>query len=649
MYQIPTELSAMLDTQQRLLITTDNGTELEPYTLTYTASCCSGDSISIGSVCSAMVRCRVFGRQELQDVPITVKVGAEVGGGVQYIPLGSFVVTESKAEEDSTTITAYDAAYYALGGTYTPTVSSGATVAAVLGDIANQCGLTLAPLPAAAFTTAVSGDLTGKTCRDMVGYLAALVGCNAVIGRDGKLRLIWFTQSGRSVTANDYYSGGLSLAGATTLAGVRMTKTVKATTTDANGITTQTDQTTVYDAGSGSGTVMAVDNPFATQAIVDAVWAAVGGLGTYRAGSCAMFGGMLTEPGDLISVTDLRGVTSVLPAMTVQLELDGGCKCTVSAVGQSDTVVAANVQGPTGKALSKLEADIGKFQELYAENLTATLAKISNLYADSAWVEKLFAQNLTATNLHITGDSTFDGTLSGATGTFEGAVTSKSEDGKSYVKLEDGKIKGGLFQGYRTTSDGTITSVPIYTYYYLYGRGFSVVLNSPGLIVDSDCYVEGRVYTGEKSAWNDGIPGGILNDNGRLFLCSDNDTTPGIQFFRHKATSPTSAIYETADGLLSVQGNFAVSGTLTIDGFTVPKMQKGSASVGNVTSTHTEFSGTFPKAFSSAPNVQLTPLHNSNGTLQVKLKSVSATGFTADVWCSSTTGITAKIYWLATY
>ena len=94
--------------------------------------------------------------------------------------------------------------------------------------------------------------------------------------------------------------------------------------------------------------------------------------------------------------------------------------------------------------------------------------------------------------------------------------------------------------------------------------------------------------------------------------------------------------------------NFPAS-VLSIGGFTVPQMQKGSLNVSNVTSTHKEFSVTFPKAFSAAPNVQLTALHNSNGALQVKLKSVSATGFTADIWNGTTTGITAGVYWLAIY
>ena len=75
-----------------------------------------------------------------------------------------------------------------------------------------------------------------------------------------------------------------------------MTKTVTVRTTDTDGTVTEVEQTTNYDAGSGTGTVIAVDNPYATQSIVRAVWAKIGGLGTYRTGRCAMFGGILTEP-----------------------------------------------------------------------------------------------------------------------------------------------------------------------------------------------------------------------------------------------------------------------------------------------------------------------------------------------------------------
>ena len=394
MYQVSNALKAALFSQLlHIRICTEAGTELDHDTLTYTASCASGTDIAIGSVCAAMIRCKLYGAYDLQDAPITVEVGAEVDGAVQYVPLGRFYVTSQERAEDSTTITGYDAAYYALGVDYAPgfdyapRVPSPVTVADVLEDITTQCGIDLATLPSGAAETIVDGDLTGHTCREMVGYMAALVGGNAVISREGKLRLIWYTDNGQSITPDDYYSGGLSLAGEITLAGVRMTKTVTVRTTGTDGTVTEVEQTTNYDAGSGTGTVIAVDNPFATQDIVDAVWAKIGGLGTFRAGSCSAFGGLLTEPGDLISVTGLSGLTSILPAMTVQLELDGGCRCTITASGQSQTEADAQILGPTGKALTKLAADIARFKELYADNLVAQAARITELFANFAEIE----------------------------------------------------------------------------------------------------------------------------------------------------------------------------------------------------------------------------------------------------------------------
>ena len=98
---------------------------------------------------------------------------------------------------------------------------------------------------------------------------------------------------------------------------------------------------------------------------------------------------------------------------------------------------------------------------------------------------------------------------------------------------------------------------------------------------------------------------------------------------------------------LVVQHDLVVSGTLTLDGFAVPGMQNGSVKISDVTSTHKEFSVTFPQGFSATPNVQLTALHNSASAVYVKLKSVSATGFTADIWSGATNGITPTVDWLA--
>ena len=62
MYHTSNALAAALSSQLlHIRICTEAGTELDHDTLTYTASCASGTDITIGSVCAAMIRCKLYG------------------------------------------------------------------------------------------------------------------------------------------------------------------------------------------------------------------------------------------------------------------------------------------------------------------------------------------------------------------------------------------------------------------------------------------------------------------------------------------------------------------------------------------------------------------------------------------------------------
>lgn len=392
----------------------------------YSASIGGADTLIIGSVTAAMVTLTLSGAHNLRDETIVVSVGADVSETVQYVPLGTFVVATCKQVDDTTTVTAYDAAYYALGGTYTPTVSSGATVAAVLADVAAQCSLTPAALPAAAATTTVTGDLTGKTCRDMVGYLAALVGCNALIDRDGKLALRWFANSGQSYSPSDYYNAGLSIDGTSTLACIRAE--VEKSTTDADGNTSTTTNT--YTAG-GTGVGINIQNPYMTQAILDTVWASIGGL-EYTAGSCDIFHGLLTEPGDLVTITDKAGVAHTLAVMSLNMTIDGGCKTTLRATGESTTDASAAMQGSLGGKVSQLVVDLAKVKQLIIEDANG----VTKIYGGRIDTKSLFAQDITATGT-ITGAQLIGAILSGENINIvsERVYDDTDEDGLLYQRI----------------------------------------------------------------------------------------------------------------------------------------------------------------------------------------------------------------------
>ena len=395
MYNTTTALAAALAAKRLNLKAVCGSTTLEGNQIancTYSASIGGADALTIGGVTASMVTLTINQEVAWRDKTIVVSVGAEVDGTTQYVPLGTFIATDCKQAEGTTTITAYDAAYYALGGTYTPNVSSGATVAAVLSDVATQCGLTLATLPAAASTTSVVGDLTEKTCRDMVGYLAALVGCNALIDRDGKLALRWFSDSGQSYSPSDYYNAGLSIDGTSILACIQATAEV--TTTDADGNTSVTTNT--YTAG-GTGVGVTIQNPYMTQAILDAVWASIGGLAD-TVGSCDIVHGLLVEPGDLVTITDKAGVAHTLAVMSLTMTIDGGCKTTLRATSESTTDAGAAMQGSLGGKVSQLVVDLAKMKQLIIEGPDG----VTRLYGGLIDTKSLFAQDITATGT-ITG------------------------------------------------------------------------------------------------------------------------------------------------------------------------------------------------------------------------------------------------------
>ena len=394
MYNTTTALAAALAAKRLNLKAACGSTTLEGNQIancTYSASIGGSDDLTIGGVTASMVTLTINQEVTWRDKTIVVSVGAEVDGTTQYVPLGTFAATDCKQAEGTTTITAYDAAYYALGGTYTPTVSSGTTVAAVLSDVATQCGLTLATLPAAASTTSVVGDLTGKTCRDMVGYLAALVGCNALIDRDGKLVLRWFAASGQSYSPSDYYNAGLSIDGTSTLACIRAE--VETTTTDADGNTSVA--TNAYTAGS-TGVGITIQNPYMTQVILDAVWASIGGL-EYTVGSCDIFHGLLIEPGDLVTITDKAGVAHTLAVMSLTMTIDGGCKTTLRATGESTTDAGAAMEGSLGGKVSQLVVDLAKVKQLIVEDVNG----VTKIYGGRIDTKSLFAQDITATGTII--------------------------------------------------------------------------------------------------------------------------------------------------------------------------------------------------------------------------------------------------------
>lgn len=328
--------------QVRLTIGQTTLTQADIRAFSHRTACCDGD-IGLGQVCAATLTATLTGARDLLNETITAELGA--GDPLVWHELGTFVVTQCQRGEDSTTVSACDAAWYALSAVYAPTVDSGADVYDVLEDLADQCGLDVEQTTLnLGLGISVTGDLTGHTCRAMLGYLAALCGRNCVISRAGALRFVWFAASGAGIDADTTYAGANTHCGLSTLTGLRCT------VSDGSGETALT-------AGDAD-TAVEFSCPYMTQTRLDALWNTLGGY-QYPVLEVSCYGGAEVQPGDLVTVTDLAGNSLSVPVMEVSLSVDGGCRCTLRSYGKGDMARASDSIGPRELRLQRVEQTAG--------------------------------------------------------------------------------------------------------------------------------------------------------------------------------------------------------------------------------------------------------------------------------------------------
>lgn len=377
-------LSTMIRAQQtgppaRLVLPEETIGAEQILSLTYSAGCAAETTApSIGSAVAATVALELAGElPKLEGKSVRLDVGVpDDAGGTVWRSLGHFRFETPQTGEGKTTVTAVDAMLWALEQGYYPSSAAGSTALSILQDICTQAGVTLAST-AGITDVAVSGTLEGYTMRELAGYLAALLGRNALFDADGKLALRWFAASSLTVTTDDYYAGGFTRKDeAWTLAGLA--------------VTTGSGEDDTLTAGATAGTVLRFSNPFMTQSILDGIWSRISGF-SFRPGEVNLLGDLRVEPGDLVTVTDLAGDSYTLAVMAVEQQYDGGWKTKLSAYGSAEGDTSAGYQGPTVTAMERYAAEFGSFRQLYAQDLTATNATLANLTAAQANISSLIA------------------------------------------------------------------------------------------------------------------------------------------------------------------------------------------------------------------------------------------------------------------
>lgn len=350
------------------------------------------NEITIGNTCSSSVTFSIYmPTVSLENKEITIFEGVKVGTEIKYIQLGIFTVTKQTSDGEYTNYEAYDRMYKA-DMPYFSDMAFPNTDKAILNEICGKLGISLATNIVTTHT--ISDKPQGYTYREIIGYMAMLQGCNAVINSDGNLVLKWYTDSGYTLDGHKYYQQGVTFTTSKDFIIQKLTcNNTKSGSTEQSEIT----------SGDGA-TGLSFANPFMTQTILDEVYKKIGGF-TFRPLTVRFVGDYRLEVGDIIAVNK-GGVDYKVPIMQITHECDGGLMDTITSIGQSDTENSNINSGPITKQMERYYANLlvvnkALINKLDVDTAKITYATITNLTAVKGDVDYLKVNNLTVDKANL--------------------------------------------------------------------------------------------------------------------------------------------------------------------------------------------------------------------------------------------------------
>lgn len=360
--------------------------------LKVTASENGSSDLTIGNAQSSSITFSIYEDTiDLENREMVLFEGLEVSEGkIEYIQIGIFKITSATAEEGKTSYTGYDRMYSSMEMTYVSKLKYPNKDINIVKEICTQAGITFVESTMGDKTISIATAPKGYTRREMLGYLSARQGKNAVINSQGQLEFRWYKDADYTIRPTKYYENGLKF---TTSKAFKVEKIVCEVATDKDSKTLT----------SGSGTMaINISNPFMTQTVLDAVYKKIGGF-TYRPLTVECLGDWRLEVGDIVKVTS-DGVEYSAPITSIVYDCDGGLKCSIESCGQSDTNNSINPTGPITSQMQRLTAELVVANQVIATKISAEqadikYATIESLNVLSGEFDTLSAKAITTDNL----------------------------------------------------------------------------------------------------------------------------------------------------------------------------------------------------------------------------------------------------------
>lgn len=294
-------------------------------------------------------------------------------GEYEDVPMGKFTVINATTRDSMTTILAEGPLSTETTLGYFSNLEYPATTIQMLNEISAciEVPIVVEGLEEIYVDTA----LEGYTYREVIGFIAALHGTNAVETRDGNIAFKWYENCEDDIFTDKSDSPEME----NDLFVV-------------NKFDCYQDNQTISRGDGYTG--IAISNPLMTESIADSVWNKISGF-TYRGASFSVKSGTpCVDVWDSFTYND-----ETVIATELQYIHDGGLQNVYKSVGGNENT--SNVQGPVSKMLGRYHAELVIVKEALVNTLTVEQADIRYARVDAldviaAEIEDAVIKNLDA-------------------------------------------------------------------------------------------------------------------------------------------------------------------------------------------------------------------------------------------------------------
>lgn len=325
---------------------------------------------------------------------IKVEIGLKIGDTTEYILMGIYNIDDIEKTDYTIKITAFDN-MIKFETPYFSTLGDTPTLQQVVNELSSKTGVQfVGSLPAYNVK-----KLEGFTCREILGYVASLCGGNAVITRDGKFTIVTPKDNSYSIgTANyiDYKR--------------------EETKYKIGKVSCQAGEEVLSKGSLGADSMeLQFENPWINATILTDIYNKLNGF-EYLGYSMKWQGDLSLDVGDIVTITDKKGVVRKHPILSQKFTYTGGLTSEISAKGENKNKNEFSSSGPSAKKVERVVMELALINKAlievaYIGDLTANNIKFDTASGGTLDLQSLLVKfvsgengqylNLTSSNVVI--------------------------------------------------------------------------------------------------------------------------------------------------------------------------------------------------------------------------------------------------------